>query len=378
MMSDSNSRSQNGDNVRPESLPEFVSGTESRARSGSRSKAGSESRGKRGRGLNFLLVYLVLFGVCIAAIYAYPSLKGLLKRSYLAQSGEVELTQEVDAYIVREDTVYSSEKAGTVNRLVDAGDLVKGGSRIVEISGEGRDEMGTDIARTAESLGDDMKKAEGGISSTAGYISYTVDGAENRLNSKTIGTLTEKQFKEYTAASVRKLSDKKVAAGEPIFKTTRNGEWWIVFFAQKNDAERYSEGMRVELTIDDNSVRAYVKSISKPDEKGDVKIILKCNVYLEGYLELRHADATVTLSSATGLLISNDSIVTKNKRKGVIVINKLGEYVFKPICIKSDDGETSAVAEDYYMDEKGFFIETVKVYDEILSKPDKNDVKEAA
>lgn len=378
MMSDSNSRSQTSDNVRPESRPGSGSGTEANARSGSRSKVGSGSRRKRGCGLNILLVYLVLFGLCIAAIYAYPSLKGLLKRSYLAQPGEVELTQEVDAYVVREDAVYSSEKAGTVNRLVDAGELVKGGSRIVEISGEGRDEMGTDISRTAESLGDDMKKAKGGMSSTAGYISYTVDGAENRLNSKTIGKLTEKQFKEYTAASVRKLSDKKVAAGEPIFKTTRNGEWWIIFFAQKKDAERYSEGMRVELTIDDNSVRAYVKSISKPDEKGDVKIILKCNVYLEGYLELRHADAIVTLSSASGLLISNDSIVTKNKRKGVIVINKLGEYVFKPIYIKSDDGETSAVAEDYYMDENGIFIETVKVYDEILSRPDKNDVKEAA
>lgn len=324
-----------------------------------------------------LILYIVAIIVCVVIIYAVPSLAGLLKKSYVAEPGEIELAETVDAYIVREDTVYVSDKAGDVNRIVKAGELTKAGSRVVELTGNGRKEMGADISRIAENLGKDARKAESGISATAGYVSYNIDGAENRLTAESIGKLDEKKFKEYTSGSVKKLSE-KVSKGEPIFKVTKNGEWWIVFFVSKDETEPYTVGRRVEVTINDETVRAYVKSVSKPDKSGSCRVILRCNVYLDGYLEMRQAEAKITLASAKGLLIDNDSIVTKDQKRGVIVVNKIGSYVFKPIYVKADNGETSAVAEDYYMDEKGYFVETVKVYDEILSSPSKNDIKEAA
>ena len=72
-----------------------------------------------------LILYIVAIIVCVVIIYAVPSLAGLLKKSYVAEPGEIELAETVDAYIVREDTVYVSDKAGDVNRIVKAGELTR-------------------------------------------------------------------------------------------------------------------------------------------------------------------------------------------------------------------------------------------------------------
>lgn len=322
-------------------------------------------------------LYIIALLVCVVVIYAVPSVAGLLERTYITEPGEIVRSSEVEGYIVRNETVYKSDRAGTVNRLIDSGKLVKGGSRVVEITGSGRDNPPASLGNAMSALGKSAKTAGGGYSYNAGYISYAVDGAESRLSSDSLDKLTEDDCRKYAAARLCELDGKKCSKGEPVFKTTRNGEWWIVFFTDKSSSKLYEEGAQVSFDINGESANAYVKSVTKVKGEESYKIILKCNVFVKGYLELRSADVKVTTESARGLIIEKKSIVTKNKQKGVLVKNKLGENVFKPVYIKADDGEKCAVCEDYYMDEKGNFVETLKVYDEILKRPSKNDVKES-
>lgn len=327
------------------------------------------------KGYRLLIIYFLALLVCVLIIYAVPSLTGLLERTYIAEPGEVELSYIVDGYIVRDEVVYTAEKGGRINRLVKPGVLVKGGSSVVEISGKEREDADTDLTHIIQSLGDDAE-ASSGATATAGYISYYVDGAEGKLKSETLDSLTEANITDYTSVSTQEMPAKTTAKGEPLFKTVKNGEWWIVFFTDEKGAASYEEGERVRITIGEDSAKAYVKSIKKQKE-GKYRVVLKCNVFLEGYLDIRTTEVTITTESAKGLLINKESIVTKDKQQGVIVKNKIGKNVFKPIYIKADDGTTCAVCEDYYMDENGNFVETLKVYDEIVTSPSEKEIKES-
>lgn len=322
-----------------------------------------------------LFAYIAAIIVCIITIYVVPSIEDILEKTYIAEPDVIVKSYDVEGYIVRDETVYVSNKAGSINRLIDSGKLVKGGSRVLEISGKGKDSPNADLEAALRSLGKGTTISPDGISTEAGYISYAIDGMEGKLNSENLEKYDSNMYKEYAQPGLCKLDSKKCSDGEPIFKTTRNGEWWIVFFEGASAAKKYQEGEAVDIEINGETAKAYVKSISKVKGSNEHRIVLKCNVFLKGYLELRKADVKITTESAKGLIIEKKSIVTKKKQKGVLVKNKLGENVFKPIYIKAEDSEKCAVSEDYYMDEKGNFVETLKVYDEILASPDEDDVK---
>lgn len=324
-----------------------------------------------------LLLYIAAIIICIIFIYVIPSVENILERTYIAEPGTIVRSYDVDGFVVRDETVYVSDKAGSINRLIDSGQLVKGGSRVVEITGKGKDEPGVDLETALRSLGKSKKIAPEGISSNAGYISYAIDGAEGKLGPDSLDKYDSATYKKYASASLCKLDSRKCSKGEPIFKTTRNGEWWIVFFVDANMAKQYEEGSSVDIEVNDETADAYVKSISKVKGKSEYRVVLKCNVFLKGYLKMRKAKVTITTESAKGLIIEKSSIVTKDKKQGVLVKNKLGENVFKSIYVKANNGEKCAVCQDYYMDEKGNFVETIKVYDEILASPSDNQVKES-
>ena len=93
---------------------------------------------------------------------------------------------------------------------------------------------------------------------------------------------------------------------------------------------------------------------------------------------MREAKIKIPVSRGRGLIIRNSSIVKKNGRTGVIVKNKVGKNVFKPISIIADDGIKSAVYDDIYVDERGQFVETLTIYDRILRRPNKKEIKEAS
>lgn len=330
-------------------------------------------------------IYVGLIIVCIIAVYAVPSLKGMLDRTYVAENGTLDITDKVSAYIVRDETVYLADKSGSVNRLAEADKLVKAGTRIIEITEEekdasiklgdsGSDDISTRYIAVVDELGDAAVTTGSGKCKTAGYISYYVDGAEAALGTDRLADLDRSDLEAYSARSGVETPNRSCTKGEPVFKVVNNSKWYLVFYIDNEAADKYNEGSYVSIDVNGEAIRTQVNGVYKGDETA--KVILTCKSFFDGFLEERRLDTVVTLASAEGLKLRDSSIVKDSDgRKGVFIKNKIGKHVFKPIALKADDGENSVAYSDIFVDEGGNFVETISTYDEIVEQPTEEDLK---
>lgn len=321
------------------------------------------------------IAYGALILICVLIVYVIPSVQGMLVSTYLAEQGEINLTNEVEAYVVRDERVYVAKKSANIKRVADTGKLYKAGSNIVEMSGDGVPSSGNSYTTVLNRLGKKVRKTEKGNTKFAGYIEYKVDGAEGELRPSKIDKLKHGDFDAATSLSLKSTAKGQCAMGDPIFKVVKNGKYYLIIYVSPEDGERYYEGNSVKVTVNKTDITAKISDVKKG--KKETKIVLKCGMMYDGCLTDRKVNIVVTTMGARGLRLEDKSIVTKDKKKGVLVKNKLGNYVFKPICVKADDGEYCVVYQDIYMDENSNFVETISIYDEIVASPSKKDVKEA-
>ena len=328
-----------------------------------------------------ILVYIAAIAVCVVAIYIIPSLKGILDKTYVTEIGSLDITDKVSAYIVRDETVYVAGRDSAVNRLADADKLVKAGTRVVELTKTGEEDGGSGSASVSrrfvsimKTLGEDIVSTNGGYCKDAGYVSYYIDGAEASLSTDRLADLKMDDYKALTGLKPVETPDRKCAKGEPVFKIVRNSKWYLVFYLDNEAAAKYVEGSYVYLTVGDDKIRVQVEEVARGSETS--RITLKCKSFFDGFLEKRTLDTVVTVASAEGLMLDDSSIVvTSEDQKGVFVKNKLGKHVFTPIAVKADDGEKSVAYSDIYVDADGNFVNTLKVYDEIVAQPTEEDLK---
>ena len=322
-------------------------------------------------------IYVIALITILVIVYVLPSVAGLFDRSYVAKYGNVEVKDDTEGYMVRNETVYTAGKSGTVKRAVTEGELVKGTSKVVKISGEGA----SSTSNKYDALLKKMKKDDAVISTDSGntehpgYITYKLDGLEY-LNSDNIFNMSEAEFEKLEKPKLHELADGKVSKGEPIFKVIENGSWWYVFYADSETAKHYTKGQNVKIAVGDKNMNAIVVGLHKGKGQ-DTRVILRCRQYFDGFTTGRQEKANVTAASSDGVVILTKSIVKKNGKQGVITKDKIGRLRFKAISIKANNGEKAAVYEDIYMDSKGNYVKTISTYDEVVKSPSKSDIKKA-
>ncbi len=365
------------------------------------------------------LVYIGLIAICCIAVYAVPSVKGILERTYIAEYGKVDVKDEVSAFIVRDETVYVAKRAGEIKRLAEPNKLVKAGARVVELKSdenaeaEAADEAeamteaeAAEAAKAAEEaqaaegeavpeetvesieegtnpgrytrimseLADTAVLTEDGIAREAGYVSYYVDGAEAKLSTDTFGSLSKKDLKSLSGKRALQTPEHHCGKGYPIFKIVKNSKWYLVYYLSNKEAEKYYEGDTVDIDVNGEPVTVTVHSVEQGTKTS--KITLTCKTFFDGFLEERRLDTKVTVSSAQGLVLEDASIVeAPDGKRGVFVKNKLGEHVFTPVSVKADDGVKCVVYSDIYVDADGNFVETIGTYDEIVASPSEADIE---
>ena len=373
------------------------------------------------------LVYIGLIAICCIAVYAVPSVKGILERTYIAEYGKVDVKDEVSAFIVRDETVYVAKHAGEIKRLAEPNKLVKSGARVVELTPEEGAEAeaaaeaeamteaeAAEAAKAAEEaqaaedgaaetaegeavpeetvesieegtnpgrytrimseLADTAVLTEDGITREAGYVSYYVDGAEAKLTTDTFGSLSKKDLKSLSGKRALQTPEHHCGKGYPIFKIVKNSKWYLVYYLSNKEAEKYYEGNTVDIDVNGEPVTVTVHSIEQGTKTS--KITLTCKTFFDGFLEERRLDTKVTVSSAQGLVLEDASIVeAPDGKRGVFVKNKLGEHVFTPVSVKADDGVKCVVYSDIYVDADGNFVETIGTYDEIVASPSEADIE---
>jgi len=319
--------------------------------------------------------YLGLILLCAVIVYVVPSIRGMLVKTYIAEQGEIKLSDEAEAYIVRKESVYVSTKSAKISRLADENTLVKAFTTAAEISASDIDETSGRYDGVLKRLGENVVKTENGQAKATGYICYKIDGEEAAVTPANMEDLSEKTLKSAGDANLVSTAKSKCAEGEPLFKLVNNSRWYMVFFVDKKDAAKYIQGNTVRVGIGDTEFKTKIYSVTL--KNGRAKVILKCGTSYDGFLTDRKIDINVTTASASGLLLKKDSIVKKGGKQGVLVKNKLGNYIFKEVCIKASDGENCVVYQDLFMDEESNFVETISIYDEIVASPSKEDIKNA-
>ena len=323
-----------------------------------------------------IALYLGLLAVCIIALYAVPSVRGMLERTYIAEHGTMDVTDDVSAYIVRDETVYAATRKSSVNRLSDANTLVKAYTAVVELTpkeGEDNSEVSGTYENIMLELGDAVKTTEEGYTKDPGYVSYYVDGVEGKLTVENMDELTQKQFKELTDRSAKETPKRNCNAGDPVFKIVRNSKWYLVFYTDSERAKEYTPGSYVYMNVNDEQIRVMVHSVQDATEKYS-RVTLECKSFFDGFLEERKLKTTVTIASAEGLLLRTSSIVEHDGGIGVFVKNKLGQHVYKPVALMAVDGDRCVAYADVYLDEEGNFVETIRTYDEIITEPSEEDI----
>ena len=375
------------------------------------------------------LVYFGLIALCCVALYVVPSVAGMFERTYIAEHGSIDVSDEVSAFIVRDETVYAAAENSKINRLAETGKLIKAGTKAVELTptdepieeeldeesektddskkdkksgskdkakdaddkkseeadkdrkaGGDEEEAPTHFGRYSnimEELGDSVVKTETGVTKKAGYISYYVDGAEAKLSTKSLDKLSYDDFKSLTGRKAVKVPSRSCGEGYPVFKVVSNRKWYLVYYLSNDDAAKYSTGDVVTIDINGEPVTVTVSEILESTKQS--RITLTCKTFFDGFLEERSLDTKVIVSSAEGLVLEDASIVeAPDGKRGVFVKDKLGKHVFTPIRTKADDGVKCVVYSDIYVDSEGNYVETIGTYDEIVAEPTEEDLETLA
>ena len=358
--------------------------------------------------LIIIIAYVALLLVCISVIYIVPSVRGLLDTTYVTKYGTISIDDDVRAYIVRDEKVYVAKYEGDLQRNAETGDLMKSGAKVVEITPaeddygeliEGNTDVGRKYRAALETLGENVTLTSKGKSKVAGYVSYRFDGSEERMSTSHLTELTEKELKDFSSLSQIDVQNKHCNAGEPVYKIVPNRKWYLVFFIDTKNADKYYSGRTVYVDVEGEQVPVSVYSVDAigkdgkpledsdypadaenapdyeaPETSGKSRVILTCKMFNGELISERKVDTVVTVASASGLVLKDSSIVDKDGQKGVFVKNKLGEHVFTPISIKADNGEECVAYSDIYVDDGGNFVETIGTYDEIVESPDEEDI----
>ena len=62
-----------------------------------------------------IIIYLAALAACIVVVYAVPSVKGILEKTYVTEYGKIDIADKVSAYIVRDETVYVARRTARSN-----------------------------------------------------------------------------------------------------------------------------------------------------------------------------------------------------------------------------------------------------------------------
>jgi len=320
----------------------------------------------------FVLTLVVLYSI----IYIVPKVNGAMIPSYIAEYGQLKIYDETTAYFVRNEKVYLARETGDTNYFFKEGSLVRKGGRIMEVKPNEQtgktDSNGEPIGpsseyqRVLDNLGKKTVKRKDYRTKDVGVISYFVDGYEKAITPANMKKKGETFFKQLSQKDVMSLRRDSVIKGEPVFKIVDRTEWFLVCFVDLDHLDRYEEGRRIKVEMEDGQLDARVYRASKVGDKA--KITLRTDYYYEKFAETRVAEVSLVTYDESGVIIENNSIAEEKGRQGVYVKGKNDEYFFVPVQVYATDGEKSLIADDFYYDLEGDgeMVITVEVYDEIL------------
>ena len=292
-----------------------------------------------------LIIFLILFALLYVIIYVVPRVFDVFTSTYIAEYGTLEVKQEAECLFVRTEKVYNAPAGGAVERLVEAGELVRASTPVAAAGGV---QVAADVR---------------------GIVSYSYDGFESRLTPENVDALDSSIFAEYreSEAQTVEMNASTVENSAPLFKIIDSSKWYLVCWLSEEEASIFAEGRKVSVRFEedeDDGIPMQVYSVTAQD--GEFRVILSCNREYDGLDRYRIKDCEIVVSAYSGIILETDSIAEVDGVKGVYVIDKFGETNFTPVSILSSQGGKTVVQRNFFYDAEGNSVTTVSTYDEIL------------
>ncbi len=308
----------------------------------------------------FVLTCMLLYTV----IYIIPGVTGALKKTEIINYGELNVSDNIICYLVRDEKIYLSDTNGDINYYYEEGEQVRRGTKILDIQKKNVGEPKNEYEAILKKSGSAVSSQENNVTSFNGIVSYYIDGYEDYF---TIEKMNNLKFDEVSKLDIEiiNLTRKETFVNEPIYKICDNSTWYVIGWVENGNVSKYVIGENVKIKLPKGEITGAVEDII--EDAGKWLIIMKTDMYYAEFGQMRSGEATITTANASGIIIKNESITTdENGNIGVYVKKKNKDYEFKPIKVINSDGVISAVEVSFFYDEKGNEVKTVDVYDEIL------------
>lgn len=326
-----------------------------------------------------VIAFVLAVAGLYTAIFVIPDLKGALRKTAVLEYGSLEISDEVTAYLVRDETVYLAARTGEIRYYVGEGVKVRKDVKLLDIVGGSKpaaSETASEAAASEEMAALQSRIGANGVvleqnaAPETGVVSYYIDGYESMFSFENLPFLTREAIAGVSGPVVNVTRhDGYVTRGEPIYKLSDNTQWHMVFWFDKDSGAivNYKSGAVVTARMRDGAVDGRIEDVV---DQGDAwMIVLAFDKYYENLAQLRSVNATIVVADYRGLLIDNESIALPDETAGVYAKQKSGDFKFVPVNILHSDGARSILSMSSFTDKDGKRIGTVNIYEEILRDP---------
>ena len=318
---------------------------------------------------NLLIIYLILIVVLGIITITIPEVTGALTKTEILQYENMQITDDVTCYIVRDESVHMAPSSGRINYYIEDSVKVRKNVKILDLvpgtSQQDESKYNDIITR----LGDSEVVLHQVASAQNGVVSYYIDGYEGYFTPERMTSLSYETTKKQDFRTVNLTRDNTLK-GEPLFKICQSNMWYVMAWIDTENISKYEVGDSVKIQLPLGEVDALVDQIIDQEDKW--LVIMKTTRYYEEFAKIRTADVQIITQEYTGIKVRNSSITTENGVAGVYIKTKNGEFVFRPIKVITSDGDYSLVYSSKFYDAEGQEVITVEVYDEILKNPSQN------
>lgn len=174
-----------------------------------------------------IILFFTTLVILFIIIYVFPNVTGALKKTEIIEYGSLQVTDQVTAYIVRNETVYFANKSGTIHYYIPEGEQVRKGTKILDITSGGASDKESNYQKLMERISkfnggeslfnDDIKKIKTQIAKLENDRTVALKAGEEEQAARIEEQLQRlKQKKEYIQAADQSAKEEIIKQNKSI------------------------------------------------------------------------------------------------------------------------------------------------------------------
>lgn len=307
-----------------------------------------------------VVIFAVIFIYIVICVFMYFTQKHI--ESYQVKMGSLSSNNIYKGIALRDEEIVSADKSGYINYYAREGQRVGVGNLVYTIDESGKladylNTSGNGTALTDKDLSELKTEILGFVNefdpehfSTVYDFKNSVQGMVQKLSSANIldnidkinssgvselvslcrapatgivifstdgyeqlhlEDMTKELFDQKAYQKNQLINNELVAAGDPVYKVSKNEDWSIIIETDNEKASELLEAEYVNVKFLKNQYTAWGKVSSYTNEAGDVFVALTFTNSMVTFCTDRFIDIELILEDERGLKIPNSSIVEK-------------------------------------------------------------------